>query len=109
MNIKTNWCISGNALQQYIKDCKNIVANDIIFNNFRSKKNNSMNLIIENSNCDYTKEHLPKLIYQYPELLSYFDKFLTSDKIGSPELCNINDIIISNTSNGIFIIYYYLR
>ena len=73
---------------QYIQACKEALNSEKFFIKFR--KNAAYHSVIEGVPGYLGQEYIDYIIVNYPHLLSYMDKFVITDNIGTPAKYNYN-------------------
>jgi hypothetical protein len=87
------WIIGDYNEQGYLTTCREAAESDSHFETFRN--NRFFGLIVENSPLKSGIEYYDCIQKQFPWLLGYMDRFIQSDKFGSPKKYKIGDWMIS--------------
>jgi putative sugar O-methyltransferase len=90
------WEIDTNTKQNYLDVCLQASQDLSVFNNFKS--NRSYNHILEHVEQNHGQEYFNIINKNYPELLDYFDKFITNDEVGNPAVFKYDRWFISPTT-----------
>lgn len=85
MKFNDGWILPESHTKKYLKECGRAAHLNSVFETFR--KLPLINLVIENCNCDSGTRYYSFIKEYYPSLLTYWEKFITSERYGDADLC----------------------
>lgn len=91
------WNTTPETIEEYISHCKKSATDGDLFKVFR-KRQGAFCCVVENGDYGSAIDNYKFVKENYPFLLPHFDKFLTSEKVGTPETYFIPEAGISISS-----------
>lgn len=85
-----------NVYIQYSAICEKALTKDHLFNAFR--RNRHYTPVVEHCNEALGWEYFEEIRKESPELLKYFNKFVTSEQVGDPLVYNYDGYMMSPTT-----------